>query len=66
MAKSKVLKSFTLKGDDLEMAAHAIEGYAAICELDLDNKELSAAERGASGLDAAHCRRLVAQMKGVK
>lgn len=66
MAKSKVVKSFTLKGEDLEMAAHAIEGYAELCEVMLDDKELSAAERGAAGFDVDHCRKLVAQMKGGK
>lgn len=66
MAKSKVVKSFTLKGDDLDMAAHAIERYAELCELMLDDKELSAVERAGAGFDAHHCRTLVAQMKGGK
>ena len=55
-------KSFTLKGEDLEMVITALDCHADLCDTMLNDKELSATDRGAAGFDLQHCRDLLKRM----
>lgn len=52
-------RSFTLKGDDLDMVSHALECHAEICELMLNDQELTPEELGCAAFDLQHCRDLM-------
>lgn len=70
MAKKKATKklpqSFTLKGDDVQMVAQALELCADICGDMLNDDKLDAGTRGCAAFDMEQCREIVARIRGGK
>lgn len=57
-------RSFTLKGDDLGMVAHALSFTADISSDMVDDVTLTMEERGCAAFDAQHCRDILKRMEG--
>lgn len=57
-------RSFTLKGDDLVIVAHALSFTADISSDMVDDVTLTMEERGCAAFDAQHCRDILKRMEG--